>query len=528
MTREDNKMNHADHQKKTTYAQTLIEALDGFPDRVALVDGAVQLTYRALAERISRIAQALTALGLRRGDGIAQLSSNCMEAATLQLTAYAMGLRYTPLHPLGSVEDHAYILHDSMVKAFVFEPVQFEAHARKLIAVESPALVLSHGTTGFSMDLNAQLQACVAAPLQADSEPDDIAAILYTGGTSGRPKGVVLSSWAMVMNTLLTLSGWEWPDDIRFLCSTPITHATGCMLVPILSRGGTIVLQHGFDVEAFFDAVEAHRITVTFLVPTMIYRITERQKIRQADVSSLQTVIYGASPITIAGLEDALETFGPIFMQIYSQSEAPCCATVLRKAEHDASIDGRLATCGRPMVGIRVGVLDEQGQPVATGQVGEICFQGPSIMEGYWNKPAETAETLRAGWLWTGDLAYRDDGGFLHIVDRRKEMIVSGGFNIYPREVEDALSGHPAVRAVAVIGVPDAQWGEAVKAIVVKRDGAHATEQELIAFVKTKKGSVTAPKSIDFVIELPLTALGKPDKKVLRAKYWKDHARQVN
>lgn len=522
-------MDHASHQKRVTYSQTLIDALSGFPDRIALADESGQLTYRELSERISQTTQALLDLGLRPGDGIAQLSPNCMAAAIVQLSAYALGLRYTPLHPLGALEDHAYILNDAAVKAFVFEPHHFETVAMELTRrCPRLAIVLSHRPTSFSMDLSSAASRFKPTPLSAHGGPDDIVNILYTGGTSGRPKGVTLSSWSMVMNVLLTLAGWEWPGEIRFLCSTPITHATGCMLIPILSRGGTMVLQQGFSVDRFLDAVERYAITTTFLVPTMIYALTARQKTRCADTSSLISVFYGAAPITAAGLEAALDTFGPVFMQIYSQSEAPCCATVLRKEEHIASIKNRLSSCGRPMPGINVAILDDNDEVAAIGQIGEVCFQGPSIMEGYWNKPDETAKALANGWLRTGDLAYRDSDGFIYIVDRRKEMIVSGGFNVYPREVEDALSWHPAVHAVAVIGVPDEKWGEAVKAVIVRREGCHATEQELIAFARDKKGPVSAPKSIDFVDELPLTSLGKPDKKILRAKFWGIRERQVN
>lgn len=522
-------MDHASHQRRATYSQTLVEALNGFPDHMALVDETGQLTYRELSQRISRTTQALLDLGLRPGDGLAQLSPNSMDAAITQLSAYALGLRYTPLHPLGALEDHAYILDDAAVKAFVFDPRHFEAVAMELTR-RCPGLpiVLSHGPASFSTDLNSTASRFEPTSLSAHGGPDDIVNILYTGGTSGRPKGVTLSSWSMVMNVLLTLAGWEWPDEIRFLCSTPITHATGCMLIPILSRGGTLVLQQGFNVDTFLDAVERHAVTTTFLVPTMIYALTARQKTRRADTSSLRSVFYGAAPITTAGLEAALETFGPIFMQIYSQSEAPCCATVLRKREHIPSIKSRLSSCGRPIPGINVAILDDNDEVAAAGQIGEVCFQGPSIMEGYWNKPDETAQALANGWLRTGDLAYRDPDGFMYIVDRRKEMIVSGGFNVYPREVEDALSWHPAVHAVAVIGVPDEKWGEAVKAVVVRRAGCDATEQELIAFARDKKGPVAAPKSIDFVDELPLTSLGKPDKKILRAKFWDIRARQVN
>jgi fatty-acyl-CoA synthase len=331
----------------------------------------------------------------------------------------------------------------------------------------------------------------------------------------------------MVMNVLLTLSDWEWPQEIRFLCSTPITHATGCMLVPILLRGGSIVLQKGFDPIGFFQAIQKHKITSTFLVPTMIYGLLDKYKKEQFDISSLETVIYGGSPISPVRLQEAVRTFGPIFMQIYSQSEAPNCATILRRSEHNVDDLKRLSSCGRPLGGIDVVILDNNNQPAPPNTVGEVCFRGPSIMQGYWKRLDETQKTLEHGWLHTGDMAYQDEQGFIYIVDRKKEMIITGGFNVFPREIEDTLTEHPAVAMAAVVGVPDPKWGEAVKAIVVKRAGTEIATSDLIEYVKTRKGSIAAPKSIEFVAELPLTALGKPDRKAVRARFWAEQARQV-
>lgn len=511
------------------YADFLVSALCRFPNRIALIDGSTSLSYRDLAAEISRVSQALKKLGLKRGDGLAQLSQNCAAAAITQLACYLLGLRYVPLHPLGSADDHAYILQDAEVAAFVFEPQAFEKHAAKIIELGArPRLTLAHGRCSFAVDLSSEAGAQNPHELESEADADDIVALLYTGGTTGRSKGVTLSGRAMVMNVFLTLTEWEWPTTINFLCSTPITHATGCMLVPIFLRGGTVVLQAGFKAPDFLAAVERHRITSTFLVPTMIYLLLEEQKKRSRDVSSLETVLYGGAPISPARLREAVVRFGQIFQQIYSQSEAPNCATVLRKCEHDPAVAERFLSCGRPIAGITVAILDEEGQPVPTGTVGEICFCGPSIMNGYWRKPQETADAFRGGWLHTGDLARRDDQGFMYIVDRHKDMIVSGGFNVYPREVEDVLTAHPAVAQAAVIGIPDGKWGEAVKAVVVKRDNATVDEQELIALVKEKKGAVAAPKTVDFAEALPLTALGKPDKKAIRAKYWATQDRQVN
>ena len=508
---------------RVTYAEMLVSALNRYPERPALVFEDRRLSYRDLAASISQVCQALTGLGLQRGACLAQLSTNRPEAVVVQFASYVLGLRYVPLHPLGAADDHAYILNDAGAAAFIYEEGRF-AEVAPRIAAEAPELlhVLSHA------ELDGLAKVCEQKPLVPSAAPDGIVAQLYTGGTSGRSKGVKLSNRAMVMNVFLTLSEWEWPGEIRFLCATPITHATGCMLIPILLRGGSVVLHSAFDVDAFLHDVPAHRITATFLVPTMIYLLLERQRTAKADLSSLETIIYGGAPISPARLAEAVAVFGPVFMQIYSQSEAPNCATVLRRHEHVGADLQRLSSCGRPMAGITVRLLDEQSRPVATGEVGEICFRGPSIMNGYWQRPGETAETLRDGWLHTGDMAYQDSGGFIFIVDRRKDMVVSGGFNVFPREIEDVLTAHPAVAAAAVIGVPDEKWGEAVKAIVVLRPDAAVDSGALIAHVRARKGPVAAPKSIDFVDSIPVTALGKPDKKVLRAQYWKGQSRQVH
>ncbi|GAC1314858.1 MAG: hypothetical protein NVSMB16_11610 [Acidimicrobiales bacterium] len=264
------------------------------------------------------------------------------------------------------------------------------------------------------------------------------------------------------------------------------------------------------------------------LVPSMIYALLDHPRFADADLSSLQTVYYGASAISPARLREAITKIGPVFFQFYGQSEAPMTLCVLRKEEHDVNDLARLATCGRPVPWAQVTLLDGDGREVAKGEPGELCTRGPLVMRGYWNKPEETEAAIRDGWLHTGDVAREDEHGFLTIVDRTKDMIVSGGFNIYPREVEDVLSTHPSVAAAAVVGVPDDKWGEAVKAVVVVRAGETIDEAELIELVKVHKGSHYAPKSIDVVDAIPVSPLGKPDKKALRARYWSGANRLVN
>jgi fatty-acyl-CoA synthase len=295
--------------RSATFANALVSALERYPDRVALSDGHGQLTYAQVYARISQLGQVFESTGLAEGDALAQLSPNCVDAALVQLAAWTFGLRYVPLHPLGSVEDHLFILDDSEVQALVLHPSKLDTHAA-LLKAGSLLKVFTHGPGPGTTDLHVLRPSFAPTRLAPASDPDAVAAVLYTGGTTGRSKGVTLTSAQMVMNVLLTLSGWEWPQEIRFLCSTPITHATGCMLVPILDRGGTIHLEPGFDAPRFLDLVERHRITASFLVPTMIYKLTETQRAQPRDLSSLQSVIYGAAPAAVARLQDALETFG--------------------------------------------------------------------------------------------------------------------------------------------------------------------------------------------------------------------------
>jgi fatty-acyl-CoA synthase len=274
-----------------------------------------------------------------------------------------------------------------------------------------------------------------------------------------------------------------------------------------------------FEPEAVLAAIEKYRITATMLVPTMIYALLDHPKFDDYDLSSLETVFYGASAISPTRLTEAIERIGPKFFQFYGQAECPMSIAVLRRGDHDPSKPERLASCGRPVPWVHVALLDDAGRPVEPGAPGEICVRGPLVMQGYLNKPEQTAEATEHGWLHTGDVGRFDDEGFLYIVDRKKDMVVTGGFNVFPREVEDVISTHPAVASVAVIGVPDEKWGEAVKAVVVPRAGATVEVEELRDLVRDRKGAVYTPKTVDFVESIPVSPLGKPDKKALRAQY---------
>jgi fatty-acyl-CoA synthase len=267
------------------------------------------------------------------------------------------------------------------------------------------------------------------------------------------------------------------------------------------------------------QAVETYRITTALMVPTMVLSLIDHPRFGEFDLSSLQVIYYGASAFPAARLRDAIGKLGPIFFQFYGQAEAPMSVTVMRRREHLLDNPLRLAGCGRPTPWVHVALLDDDNREVADGEPGEICVRGPLLMGGYLNKPEETAKAFDGGWLHTGDIAIRSADGFYRIVDRKKDMIVTGGFNVYAREVEDVLAAHPAVLRAAVIGVPDPKWGEAVKAVVVSDPQRPVSAEELIALVREEKGPVQAPKSVDFVAEIPLSPVGKPDKKALRARY---------
>jgi fatty-acyl-CoA synthase len=287
----------------------------------------------------------------------------------------------------------------------------------------------------------------------------------------------------------------------------------------------------GFTPDLFFDTIEEHKITSTFLVPVMIYYLLDSPRAATADMSSMETIFYGASPMSPTRLAEGIEKWGPVFYQIYGQAEAPMVVSHLKRADHDLSKPERLASCGRPSPWVQVALLDDQNQRVAEGEPGEICVRGPLVMKGYHNRPEATAEAFDGGWLHTGDVGRFDEEGFLYIVDRKKDMIVTGGFNVFPKEVEDVISAHPSVAQVAVIGVPDERWGESVKAVVVLRpdvEGSDSLATELMEAVKAAKGSVQTPKSVDFSEAIPLSAVGKPDKKELRKLYWGDTGRGVN
>jgi fatty-acyl-CoA synthase len=517
-----------------TLGGLIVSAVARFGDAPAIADGQVRWSYRQLGDAVGRFISLLRAVGLKKGDALSVLSSNRAESWAAISASMVMGLRYTPLHPLAAEDDHAFIIEDAEIDALIVEAGKFGARGLAIRA-RVPGLkhLLSFGAVDGARDLSAEWPDAVPAPLVDESCAQDIAWLAYTGGTTGRSKGVMIPHRALTTMTLLIYADWDWPADIRFLAATPISHAAGVTLFPIMLRGGYVRLAQGFEVEAYCRLIEQERITAAFLVPTLIYALIDAPTVRaRFDLASLDMIVYGAAPMSPDRLREAIRLFGRVFVQLYGQTEAPQCITTLRKIDHDDTRPGRLGSCGRPNPLIDLKLFDADMREVAVGEPGEICVRGTLVMDGYWKRPEATAEAFRGGWLHTGDVAIRDAEGYLHIVDRTKDMIISGGFNIYPREVEDALMAHHAVASAAVIGIPDDKWGEAVKAFVVLKPGASNSAadlraQELQAYVKDKRGAPWSPKSIDFIEAIPVTGLGKIDRRALRAPYWQGRSRGV-
>jgi len=362
---------------------------------------------------------------------------------------------------------------------------------------------------------------------------DDIISLRYTAGTTGKPKGVIhthRSNVIVVYNALMDGLGIEEGDAIAL--TAPVTHASGTMIIPHIVRGAKVVLLPRFDVPMLLETIQKERITTLYLVPTMIAMILAYPELKKYDVSSLKTIRYGASPISPDLLRRAIEVFGNVFVQGYGLTEGSMPLTLLLKKDH--ILDGgekslkRLTSVGREVTVAKVRIMDDNGNILPPGQIGEIVVKSEQVMEGYWKNPEATSKTLRGGWLHTRDMGYMDEDGYIYLVDRKDDMIISGGFNIYPKEVEDVLYSHPAVLEAAVFGVPDEKWGEAVKAAVSLKPGMVATEEELIEHCKKYLASFKKPKSIDFLKELPKSAYGKILRRELKAPYWKGRDRMIS
>ena len=342
---------------------------------------------------------------------------------------------------------------------------------------------------------------------------DDLAMIVGTGGTTGRPKGVMLTGRNLETMTALTLMGYPFRGRPTYLALAPLTHAAGVLCFPVLASGGEVIIMPKPDVGDFLRLIEKHRVTHTFLPPTLIYLLLGHPALDTTNLTSLQCFWYGAAPMSATRLEEAITRIGPVMAQLFGQTEAPMMISMLPPAEHFDADGGialdRLGSAGRPAPLVTVAIMDADGRLLAHGERGEIVVRGSLVMAGYYRDPAATAQASRFGWHHTGDIGYLDDDNYLFIVDRLKDMIITGGFNVYSAEVEQAILQHPDVQDCGVIGLPDDKWGERVTAVVQLRPGHSLSSADLATFVKARLGSVKAPKQVEIWSDLPRSKVGK-------------------
>ena len=513
-------MNELLHQHITS-SDMVVHALSRDLDRTVLISDTGQvITAREMRDNISRFQQLIESLDPQPARA-AILAKNRVEVIYANSGLGFAGVVLTTLHPMGSVDDYLYVIEDAGIDTLVYDADLYEGVAKQL-KERAPQLTnflaMGSGETGKDI-VKASMAFTPKALATKPSKPDDVFRIAYSGGTTGKPKGIMCTQQSAVTSALIQQMEWEWPDEIRHLICAPLSHSGAAVLTSVLLRGGHMVVMPGFEVVAAMQMIEKHKITSVLMVPTMVIAMMDHPRFGEFDLSSLEVIFYGASAFPAQRLKDAIGKFGKVFFQFYGQAEAPMSVTVMRRAEHDPDNLERLASCGRPTSMVRVALMDDDMNEVADGTPGEICVRGPLLMAGYLNKPEETAAAFEGGWLHTGDVAVRSADGFLRIVDRKKDMIITGGFNVYAREVEDVIVEQPGVRQAAVIGVPDPKWGETVKAVVVLEPGAMITAEEIIAAVRSRKGAVQAPKSVEFIDAIPVTAIGKPDKKALRLRF---------
>jgi acyl-CoA synthetase (AMP-forming)/AMP-acid ligase II len=516
--------------------QGLHRAVQRHPERIATICDQRQHSYREYADRVARLATVLRELGMGPSDRVGILALNSDRYLEAYYGTWWGGGAINPVNIRWSVGEVAYSLDDCDTRILLVDE-KFKDMAAELRA-QSKALktliYIGNGVTPDGMLNYEELIAKATAAVDAERGGRDLAAVMYTGGTTGFPKGVMLSHENLASNALgLAAEGGTHPDGTALLIAPMFHVACGAMMNAHATVGGTFVIAPVFTPQAALQAIQQYRVTHALLVPTMIQLAADYPEAGQYDVSSIKCLLYGGSVISEAVLQRAMKYFsGTDFFQAYGMTELSPCATFLSAQDHRSGKPGMLRSAGRANLTTQVRIVDAQGDEVPRGQVGEVAVRGPGVMLGYWNKPELTAAAVRNGWMHTGDGGMMDENGYLYIVDRMKDMIVTGGENVYSAEVENALSQHPDVAASAVIGIPSEQWGEAVHAVVVlKPTAGSGTDQlaaDLIAHCKQLIAGYKCPRSVEFRTALPMTGAGKIQKTELRKPFWEGKTRAVN
>jgi long-chain acyl-CoA synthetase len=518
-------------QKMQTFKELLNRNAKEYPDKTALVFEDKRYTFKQVNQRINSLINALASMGVKKGDRVALLAYNCSQYFEV-FSVIKAGMVCVPLNYRSVARELVYLINNSEANTLILE--------KEFVNTILPIRNEIPGVNNFiCLDAAVENMASYEQLLSSfppdepteDVKTDDPSILFYTSGTTGRPKGAVHTHKSLLAEAAAVGQNFT-PDDIA-LCVMPFFHVAGSAvyLFPAFASGATVVIHKKFEETPILETIEKEKVTYICLVPAMIIRLLEHPDLDKYDLSSLRTIVYTGAPMPFEMLKQGVKRFGKIFVQLLGQTET-LNLTILNKEDHN--IEGsaretrRLESVGRPPKPGQVRIVDEKNKDVAVGEVGEIIARSDRIMKGYWKMPKETAETIKDGWLHTGDLGRMDEDGYIYIVDRRKDMIISGGENIYSREVEEVLYTHPAVQEAAVVGIPDEKWGESVKAVIVLRKGMTATEDEIINYCKERLASYKKPKSVEFWDRLPMTGSGKIMKNEIRDRYWKGYEKKVH
>ncbi len=503
-----------------------------YPDRVCLKDDQNQWTFDEVRRMTWQAARAMQAAGFRPGDRVAVYSPNGATAFAAVLAIFRAGCVWLPVNVRNPLpETIGYLRANNCTGLFLASKYEDEADAIHAALPALKPLPRLDVASREDMSFTGWCARQDAAPLDVDVASHDVAIIKSTGGTTGKPKSVMISHRnmaTMVANFLALMPHAAPPVN---LVAVPMTHGAGNIALALLTLGATLVFLERAEPARILAAIEEERVTTMFLPPTVIYSLLAHPDARKHDYSSLRYMIYSAAPMSVDKLAQAIALFGPVMTQAYGQTEAPLLCTFMGPLEHlvddPERLRRRLASCGRQTPFARVEIMDEQGRLLGCNQPGEIVVRGDLVMLGYHDNPAENEQASRFGWHHTGDVGLRDESGYFYIVDRKKDMIISGGFNIFPSEIEQVLWSHPAVQDCAVIGVPDDKWGEAVVAIVELKNAQTSCEDDLAAFCRERLGGMKTPKRIEFWAELPRSPVGKVLKRDIRERFWQGQSRRV-
>jgi acyl-CoA synthetase (AMP-forming)/AMP-acid ligase II len=505
-----------------------------YPSHEAVVDERLRLTFAELADRATRFANVIVDNGLQRGDRICMLAPNCHEVVEIFGGSDMCGTIAVPLNVRMTRHELAVVIADCTPSILVFDcAFQGLVDALRSSVPSVKTYICIGGALTWARDYETALAAAAMVRPAIRPDPDETGGIIYTSGTTGQPKGVMHSHRGQIYAALsMCLDGNIGATD-RMIVPNPMYHAGGrWMQMTYHFRGCTIFLQREFDPATLLETIEKERITGALLPATMLRAVLDHPDFARRDWSSLRTIYYASSPTPEPLLRRALKIFGPILVQYYGGTEGGGVGTTLLKHHHvsegDPRLVRRLSSAGQAKALAKVRIVRAGGADCDIGEAGEILISSPGVMQGYWKNPAATAAALKDGWFYTGDIGTRDDEHFIYIVGRKKEMIVSGGANIYPREVEDAINQHPAVLEAAVIGVPDEKWGETVHAVVTTRPGHVLTAEELIEHCRSLVASYKKPTTVTFMDRLPKLESGKIDKLTLSEPFWAGKARRVN